>query len=127
MYLLCLACEPPPPPFVYINLLYKHVLNESYNPPPWLARLMPCPDAVMFLRTAGPLPRFPSPLSIENAVMGSKAVASAIRREALQLSKLGKRRRRKNGKRAGEKFVTDPRFHVPCLFRPAANVKERST
>ncbi|PHJ23709.1 acyltransferase domain-containing protein [Cystoisospora suis] len=95
------ACEPPPAPYVYINLLYKHVLNEPYNPPAWLARLMPYPDAVMFLRTAGPLPRCPSPLSIENAVMGSKAVASAIRREALQLSKLGKRRRRKNGKRAG--------------------------
>nr|CEL73797.1 TPA: NAD-binding domain-containing protein [Toxoplasma gondii VEG] len=94
------ACEPPPAPHVYVNLLYKHVLNEPYNPPPFLARLIPCPDAFTFLKNTGPLPCCPSPWSIENAVLGSKAVASVIRKDAIQISKQGKRRR-KNGKAAG--------------------------
>ncbi|PFH34535.1 hypothetical protein BESB_065680 [Besnoitia besnoiti] len=95
------SCEPPPAPYVYVNLLYKHVLNEPYNPPPFLARLMPYPDAVTFLKNAGPLPRCPSPWSIENAVMGSKALASVIRKDAILLSKQGRRKRRKNAKPAG--------------------------
>ncbi|CBZ52355.1 hypothetical protein NCLIV_021430 [Neospora caninum Liverpool] len=94
------ACEPPPAPQVYVNLLYKHVLNEPYNPPPFLARLIPCPDTFTFLKNTGPLPRCPSPWSIENAVLGSKALASVIRKDAIQISKQGKRRR-KNGKPAG--------------------------
>ncbi|KAL8272083.1 hypothetical protein Esti_004018 [Eimeria stiedai] len=97
------ACEPPPPPQVYMDVLQRYLISTPLTPPTWS---LLTPSAVQFMLAAPPLRTPPDSDAVEHSVLQQKSLQPLVDRLAAF------RRERKKKRGQAEQTLEDAKREV---------------
>ncbi|KAL8432915.1 hypothetical protein Efla_006716 [Eimeria flavescens] len=109
------ACEPPPPPKIYMDALQRYLISTPLTPP---TLSLPTPSALHFVLAAPPLRVPPDPEAVEHAVLQQGSVLEAVDR--LAKSRQEKRKRRGRREQPIEDAKREALAEARCMYTSIA-------